>query len=45
MRSVSDRLWSSSCRRCHTLGLTLVGRLEPVVVAFTAAVVERLTLT
>jgi len=42
---VSDRLWSSSCRRCHTLGLTLVGRLEPVVVAFTAAVVERLTLT
>jgi len=37
----------STCRRCShdTLCLTLFTRLKPVVVAFTAAVVERLTVT
>jgi len=39
MSKVDSRL---CCRRSHTLLLTLVDRLEPVVVAFTAAVVERL---
>jgi len=45
IRSLCLRLWSSCCRSHHTLWLTIFSWLKPVVVAFTAAVVERLTVT
>ena len=45
VRSVRLLLWTTSCSLSHTLRLTIFTRPKPVVAAFTAAVVELLTVT